>query len=122
MGHAYPRNISIVVNKRLRTGDFTIRSCVEELTTRKMKVQAAEGSYDDEIMLAKTVTDIVHDLYEVYREIEPILQTRAQKRAFNKWNAGELDDDDSGRLYDAFDSIRWKALKPRLTRIDEIEN
>jgi hypothetical protein len=118
MGHFYPQNLDkLLLNRLYAKGTVSINELVEIAQKRKQTVHAAEGEYDEKFMLQQGFEQILA-VHHYREELEPILITRKEKRAFKRWQNGDIWDSDYfnengesiGDLA-VVDNLRWRFTK-----------
>lgn len=118
MGHFYPNNLDkLLLNRLYAKRTTSINEVVSLAEKRREFVHAAEGAYDKKYMLQQGFESLFYVHYENH-ELEPILKTRKEKRAFRRWMRGEIWDDefvsdDGESIGDLaiIDSMLWKFSK-----------
>lgn len=133
MGHFHSENLDKLLLRQIRTkGSASINDLVALAEKKKEVLHTSEGTYDEKYMIQmgfETLVSIHVDL----KQLEPILSTSREKKAFRLWQNNELEDslDDNGEStgYLAIaDSIKFefsdKVKKSKYLEIliDEVES
>lgn len=124
MGHANYSNLSRFFVRRLYAkGKLSIASCVEAMQKAGEEVQASEGGYKDEYMLAMALTEILAFLHgqldgvvppQREKIVEPSELAGEQKWAYDHFannTQWDLPYDEQERFFSWLDSIEWKYGK-----------
>jgi len=98
MGHFHSANLDKLLLRQIRTkGSASIDDVVALAQKKKQVLSASEGTYDEKYMIQMGFETLV-SIHVERGELEPILSTSREKKAFRLWKNNELEEswDDNG--------------------------
>lgn len=109
MGHFYCSNISQHVVKMVYAkGKVTLDEMVASAMRRRMKIHAAEGSYDNEEMLEQGIEELML-IHVDQGTLEPILENEREREVWFGYRNDEFD-------WEADEYQEFRKIKVRFTR------
>jgi hypothetical protein len=99
----------------------SVRQIVRELKRRKQKVQASEGSYDDDGTLSYATEEVISALLRrgMVEAVGPF--SRRQQKVLEEWQGAGMVHWDEPE-YRALDSVKWRALTTNLPILEYFSN
>lgn len=133
MGHFHSENLDKLLLRQIRTkGSASINDLVALAEKKKEVLHASEGTYDEKYMIQMGFETLV-SIHVELEQLEPILSTSREKKAFRLWLDNELNDSWDGNgestgYLAILDSIQFKfSDKVKKSKyleilIDEVES
>ncbi len=113
MGHFHSTNLDTLLLKQIRkNGSMSINEAVKLAEKKKEVFHASEGLYDEKYMIQMGFETLIF-IHTERGELEPVLSTSKEKKAFRLWRNNELEDswDDNGESIGylaVVDSLQFK--------------